>query len=358
MFIKQLSLYKFRNINSAKISPVPGINIFYGANGAGKTNILEAVYFCAVSRSQRTSADGELIMFGEPEAHIQTLIDNDGRTDKIDAHLKRFGKKGVAVNGVPVKKLNELYGTLYAVIFSHEDLKLLKASPGERRRFIDMELCQLSGVYYYNLSRYYKVLKERNNLLKSIHQKTNDETLSVWDAQLVEYGAKIIAKREEYVQTLNEAAGSVHKLLTGETLRTVYEPNVPAAYFESKLQKARSRDIQQGNTSVGPHRDDLTFLLNDTLDAKIFGSQGQQRTVALSLKLSEIQIIKQEKLTTPVLLLDDVLSELDSARQTAVLDNIFGTQIILTCTGVEHMLDEYAGKGKVFMVENGAVRTG
>lgn len=357
MRIKRISLMNFRNISSLDIELNHGINIFYGENAQGKTNILEAVSVCATGRSQRTRLDSDLIQFGQQESHIQMLVQKNEYDDRIDVHLKANGRKGIAVNGLPMKRLGELFGTLHAVMFSPEDLQLIKSGPSERRRFMDMELCQLSNVYYHDLQQYYKILKQRNSLLKQVARgRCGRDTFYLWDKQLIDFGSRILVARQRFVSKIEMIASQQHHLMTGgkETLELKYLPNTVADDFESKLESHLERDIILGSTTIGPHKDDLLFLIEGK-DAKSFGSQGQQRTVALSAKLAEIELIQQEVGTTPVLLLDDVLSELDESRQVYLLQSITGIQTILTCTGIEDSIRKYMSKTNLYQVKNGVI---
>lgn len=358
MYIKKISLLNFRNIKTLNLILNQGINIFYGDNAQGKTNILESVYMCATGRSQRTRLDGQLIMFDEKESHIQLFAKNKNRTDRIDVHIKKDEKKGIAVNGIPIRKSGDLFGTLHIVIFSPEDLQLIKNGPSERRRFMDMENCQLSNVYYYDLQQYYKVLKQRNNLLKKIQKNSMlKDSLFVWDEQLIQYGRKVIKSRELFVKKINELAMEKHTMITGgkELLCIEYKPNVESDNLEKKIKSHFERDLMLGTTNAGPHKDDLNFFINGT-DVKIYGSQGQQRTAALSAKLAEIDLIKEETGHTPILLLDDVLSELDEGRQLFLLENIKDSQIILTCTGIEDSIKKYINNSYLFYVKEGNVQ--
>lgn len=359
MTVKNVSLQYFRNFGKIELSLADGINILYGLNAQGKTNFIESVYFCATGRSHRTNYDRDLIQFTKNEAHIQLFVQKHSLTDRIDVHIKKEGKKGIAVNGIAVKKLGELFGVLLTVIFSPEDLQLVKAGPSERRRFMDMEICQLSPVYYYELQQYFRILKQRNGLLKNIQRKKElKETLFVWDEQMVTHGTKIMKHREEFINKISRLASGIHEKITGgaEKMEIVYKPSVSPKEFLDKLNKHAERDIMLGATSVGIHKDDLSFYINGC-DTRTYGSQGQQRTAALCLKLAEIELIKEEKGETPVLLLDDVLSELDRTRQTCLLESIKGVQTVITCTGMEDMLGQLADRNKcsIFFVENGGI---
>jgi len=358
MYVSTLQIADFRNISWADIELKNGINILYGQNAQGKTNFLESVYLCSTGRSHRTKFDKELVMFDKKEAHVRVYIQKNNTSEKIDVHIKKDDKKGVAVNGIALKKLGDLFGTLYGVIFSPEDLQLIKSSPGERRKFMDIELCQLSNVYYYHLQQYYKILKQRNNLLKEIIKNPSlEETLFVWDSQLVDFGKRLIESRRKFILKINEIASRKHTEITNgsENLIIEYKPNTDEENFEKKLSENIKRDIFIGSTSVGPHKDDILFLINGS-EVKTYGSQGQQRTAALSAKLAEIEIIKNETGETPVLLLDDVLSELDEGRQYYLMESIKDIQTIITCTGIEDSIKKYIKKAAVFNVENGVIK--
>ena len=357
MYITEVSLQNFRNLAQLKIEPSEGINVIYGSNAQGKTNFLESLYFCAMGRSLRGKSDQQLIRFEEEESHIRMLVQRKQRYDRIDVHLKKDEKKGIAVNGLPVRKLGDLFGTLYAVIFSPEDLSLVKDGPAERRRFLDMELCQLSKVYYYDLQQYYRILKQRNNLLKEIQKKPQlQETLFVWDDQLAKYGERIIAARKRFLIRLDEIAAEKLSQLTGgrDHLQTIYKPNCEEGMLAEKLRKNIDRDIYFGSTQSGPHKDDILFSI-DGREVKVYGSQGQQRTTALAARLAEIDLIREETGEEPVLLLDDVFSELDENRQKFLLQSIEGLQAFVTCTGIEDSVRKYISKDNLFYVDNGVI---
>ena len=298
-----------------------------------------------------------MIRFDAEESHIRTVVSKNDKEYQIDMHLRRNGSKGVAVNKIPIKKASELFGILNIVFFSPEDLNIIKNGPSERRRFIDLELCQLDKLYLSDLSRYNKVLNQRNHLLKDIYYRHDlIETLPMWDAQLLEYGRRIIQKRKQFVEELNEIIADIHSHISGgkEHLILKYEPNIDDIFFEDELLRARQKDLKLCQTTVGPHRDDMVFSV-DGIDIRKYGSQGQQRTSALSLKLSEIHLVKRSINNTPVLLLDDVLSELDSNRQNFLLNSISDIQTIITCTGLEEFVKNRFEVNKVFHVVDGHV---
>ena len=274
-------------------------------------------------------------------------------------HLKKNSPKGIAINRMPIRKASELFGIVNLVFFSPEDLNIIKNGPAERRRFIDLELSQLDRVYLSNLANYNRVVNQRNHLLKEIGfsgYEKHTGTLEIWEMKLIQYGNQIIERRKAFIEEMNEIISSIHKKLTGgrEEIRILYEPSNKELTFEQALRKYKDRDLKLKSTSVGPHRDDICFMAGD-LDIRRFGSQGQQRTAALSLKLSEIELVRQSIHDTPVLLLDDVLSELDKYRQNYLLDSIHDIQTLITCTGVEDFVNHRFSINKVFHVQNGQV---
>ena len=357
MVIKSIELKNFRNYPQLKIDLSQGINIFYGDNAQGKTNILEAIYVCATTKSHRGSKDGEMVKFGEDESHIKMGILKKDIMYRIDMHLKRNKSKGIAVDGIPIKKSSELFGIANIVIFSPEDLLIVKNGPSDRRRFIDLELCQLDKIYVYSLVNYNKVVIQRNQLLKDLPFRQDlADTLSIWDEQLVSYGQKIIEIRTTFIKELNRIVADIHKKISGgrEELVVEYEPSVNKEEFGERLLKTRDKDIRQKMTLIGPHRDDISFLING-VDIRKFGSQGQQRTAALSLKMAEIELVKLRVGQNPILLLDDVLSELDGNRQMKLLDSIENVQTLITCTGLDDFVNNRFHIDKIFCVKDGAV---
>ena len=357
MIVKSVEFSNFRNYDHLQLHFDEGTNILYGDNAQGKTNILEGVYLSGTTKSHKGSKDKEMIQFEKEESHIRSIVKKNEKEYRIDMHLRRNGTKGVAVNKVPIKKASELFGILNIVFFSPEDLNIIKNGPSERRRFIDCELCQLDKLYLSDLSRYNKVLNQRNKLLKDINYKHDlIETLPMWDVQLLEYGRNIIKKRKEFISEINEIVKDIHSKISGgkEELTLIYEPNIDDIFFEDELLKNKNRDLKLCQTTVGPHRDDILFSIKG-IDIRKYGSQGQQRTSALSLKLSEIDFVKKSINSTPVLLLDDVLSELDSNRQNYLLNSITDIQTMITCTGLEEFVRNRFEINKVFQVVNGRV---
>lgn len=357
MNIRSIELKNFRNYENLEISFDEGTNILFGDNAQGKTNILEAAYMSGTTKSHKGSRDKEMIRFGEEEAHLKTVVARGGREYQIDMHLKKNRAKGIAIDKIPIKKASELFGILNIVFFSPEDLNIIKNGPAERRRFLDSELCQLDRIYLADLTNYNKILAQRNKLLKDmIYRPGLSDTLPVWDMQLIETGKKIIRRRKQFVDELREIVSDIHYRISGgkEELFLKYEPNIDDIFFEDELSRAKEKDKKLCQTSVGPHRDDLLFSIGD-IDIRKYGSQGQQRTSALSLKLSEIELVRKSISDTPVLLLDDVLSELDSSRQNYLLNNISDTQTIITCTGLDEFVRNRFTVNRVFEVIAGHV---
>jgi len=359
MHIQRVILRNFRNIAAADLELAPGANILYGENAQGKTNFLESIYFCATGRSHRAGRYRDLVMISEKEAAIKIVAKSpSGAVDEIRMEIRPEGKFST-VNGLPIRKLGELYGHLSVVVFSPEDLSLVKAGPSGRRRFLDMELCQLYPAYYHDLRMYHKVLQQRNNLLREINfNESLRDTLEVWDEQLVEYGIRVMQARRLFIDKLGRIAAENQGNITGgrENLEIIYDNDVDENGFLEGLKKRRGADIARGATSLGIHRDDVEFRINGEI-GRSFASQGQQRTAVLAVKLAEIEIVREEKGHPPVLLLDDVLSELDKGRQNYLLHSIEGLQTIITSTGAENATGGYLRKegARVFAVESGMI---
>lgn len=362
MFIKKVQLYNFRNYENLSLEFVPGVNILTGNNAQGKTNILESLFFCAFGRSHRTSKDNEMFLFDSPFTKIELDVERE-RLDKKIKITFQGGRKFIEVNGRKLTKMEELLGNLNVVMFSPEDLKVVKETPGIRRRFLDMEICALDKMYYHTLVSYNKVLLERNNLLKMKYKDV--DILDIYDEKLSSYGSVITAKRIDYLNRLQKEAKVIHSEITGgkESISFIYKPHVGeiSSYvkeikksIKDKLLEVRSYDILKQTTGTGPHRDDFSIVINDT-DIRHFGSQGQQRTSILTLKFSSLNIIKEITGEYPVLLLDDVLSELDVSRQNFILASIEKIQTIITMTGYENIEERLIEGAKVFKIIEGKV---
>ncbi len=364
MNVTGIALANFRNYARQHLSFSKGLNVIEGANASGKTNLLEALYFCGVGRSPRTSKDKELIMWGEKEARIVLHIDKRYRSHKIEVRFSDNGQKRVLIDGVPIRRIGELMGVLNVIYFSPDDLKLIKASPKERRAFMDISLSQQSKLYFYTLLKYNLILAERNKLLKTAKSlKELNETLYIWNTQLSEHGARLVALRLDFLRGIAPIAEKTHRAIAGEGegLTLTYERSYAGeSYKELKecLEQKLSSDIEKeyalGYTLTGLHRDDILVTSNG-VDIRAFGSQGQQRTAALAIKLAEISYFEQKTGELPVLLLDDVLSELDISRRSALLRATNNIQTLLTCTDFTEKTDfDY----KKIIVSNGKIVNG
>ena len=359
MYVKSLILSNFRNYERLSVEFSEGTNILYGKNAQGKTNILEAVCLAATTKSQRGARDREMIRMGCDEGHIRMILVKNDNEYRIDIHLKKTGGKGIAVGGVPVRKASDLYGIAGIVQFSPEDLNIIKNGPSARRRFLDQILCGIDRIYMSDLVMYNRCLKERGALLKELPFRSDRiGELDIWDFKIAEIGKRITAGRKQFTADFSRKAREIHLSLTGgrEHLDVIYEPDTDEEHFEERQKKMRETDLKLKSTNCGPHRDDLGIRAND-MDLRIYGSQGQQRTEALSLKMAEIKTIEEYRHDMPVLLLDDVLSELDTERQTALLSVISRTQTLITCTGLDEFVQNQFRTDRIFHVVNGSIET-
>lgn len=359
MHITSVRLNNFRSYDELVFEPSPGLNVIVGPNAAGKTNILEAIFLAALGRSHRTHKDVELINRKFHGAYVGIQLESKVGGRSIEIRLRDKEHKALKVDGQKLTRMGELMGVLNVVMFSPEDLSIVKNSPQERRRFMDMELCQLRPMYFYKLQQYNTALKQRSELLKSSYpDKPDEKLLSAWDERLSELGGDIMTVRDKFMLELGDLACEMHGRITddNEELYTFYKPDVqfedtlPSLALRKALNDARENDLRRTVTTRGPHRDDIGIKLNGE-EARIFGSQGQQRTAALSIKLSELELIRREKGEFPVLLLDDVLSELDFDRQRALMSNAFDCQCFLTATSLEGLED--VPNMRVFECRNG-----
>ena len=339
MEIKSVQLKNFRNYTLENVVFKNGLNILEGKNAQGKTNLLEAVFLCAIGKSPRTNKEKDLLKWNETVGKVTIEFSKLNGNKKIELYLFSNQNKAIKINGVPIKKLGELMGELNAIYFSPDELKLVKESPDERRRFMDIDLSQFNKNYFYALSKYNKILNQRNKLLKSGNIQSIKETISIWNEQLSEQACYIILKRLELIEKLKVFAEKAHYYLTDNQEQMVLSyvglTDTDKDVLKQKLlnlyENSLEKDLNLGYTSVGPHRDDIKIMVNN-IDVRHFGSQGQQRSCALSLKLAELEIFKSNLGEYPVLLLDDVLSELDEFRREKLLKIINNFQTILTCT--------------------------
>ena len=358
MIVKNLKLKNYRNYSNLRIDFCDGLNVIVGANAQGKTNLIEAIYMCSIGKSLRAKFERQTIKWNEDHALISLDVEKKYGKTTIDIILSKSTKKTVRINKIPIKKIGELMGELNAVFFSPDELKLIKESPEDRRRFMDISLSQTSKSYFYLLGKYEKILANRNKLLKlEANKETIIDTLDIWNEQLANVGSKIILSRINFLNLLTPYAVLSHKYLTEEKeeLKLEYsgikgstEEEIKQKFLDA-LKKKLEKDLKLCYTTVGPHRDDIKVSIND-IDVRTFGSQGQQRTVALSLKLAEIEIIEKQTGEKPILLLDDVLSELDSNRKKRLLKFCKKTQTFLTCTDFEGEADN------LIRIENGEVK--
>ena len=360
MRVTTLRLVNYRNYGSLALRPDPGLCVLTGENAAGKTNVLESVFLCALGRSHRTVRDGELVKSGEPGGYVGVTLDTLGGPRQIEMKLSAAERKKLVVDGKALSRSGELLGVLNVVMFAPEDLTIVKGGPGERRRFIDMVISQLQPSYYYALQKYNAALKQRNALLKDPGSQYPG-ALSPWDAQLARLGAAIMLSRAEHVERVERIASTMHETLSDgrERLAVAYQPSL-AGYdpihlidqLEEALSDSVERDLRYGSTTIGPHRDDILLGLDDT-DVRVYGSQGQQRTVVLSLKLAQLEILREERGEAPVLLLDDVFSELDKRRQQMLVIAVQGCQTFLTCTHLEELAAAGVQRMQVYRAVNG-----
>ena len=360
MKIRNLDLINYRNYEKLNIEFSTGVNVFQGANAQGKTNILEAIYYCSFGKSHRTNKVKDIIMWDKKFARIRLYIEMERIDKQIEINLLSDGKKGMTINKIKLLKIGDLLGVLNIVMFSPEDLRIVKESPGVRRRFLDMEISQIDKRYYNALVAYNKVLSQRNIILKK--KNPDNDIISVYDTQLSEFGEYIVEQRINYIKLINLYGKEIHKKITmnKENVEFLYKStceyeNPIKENIIKDLIKNRKRDIATGYTSVGPHRDDFLININKA-DAKDFGSQGQQRTVVLTMKFASLEIIKKVKGEYPILLLDDVLSELDINRKKFVLKSIDGIQTFITLTGYEDIEKFLDGDYKLFTVKDKSIK--
>lgn len=354
MYIKNIKLQNFRNYIKQEITLEKGINLFYGNNAQGKTNVIESIFLCSIGKSFRAKKDKELINFEKNNLFLEINYEKKDRTGKIK-YLIENNNKEIFVNDIKLKKLSELLGNINIVLFSPEDINIIKDGPDKRRRFLNILISQLRPNYVYVYNLYQKTLEQKNTYLKKITiDRKDDNLLNIYDEKLAEYAEVINKYRNEFINKLKEKTENIHKNVTEEkeTLKIKY---ISDCYEKEKyllaLKSNRKKDIERGFTSCGVHRDDIYFFINGK-KVDVFGSQGQQRTTILTLKLAELEVIKDEIGESPVLLLDDFMSELDNNRKMNFLKNIKNTQIIITCTDEINIENVNINK---FIVNNGQV---
>ncbi len=363
MFIEKIKIENFRNYHEQEVFFHEKVNVIVGNNAQGKTNLLESIYVSSLGRSFRTAKDKEMIRFEQPYTRIMATYDSNQQEKKVDIGFNREGKKEIKVDNIKVEKMVEMLNHFYVVVFSPEDLKIVKEEPEKRRNFIDRELCKMRISYLNNLTQYKKILMQRNAYLKN--EKKDRQELQIWDDALSQYGAKVILQRKKFIEEINEISKEIHEKITQgkEQLEIQYQPSIePEENLEEliekiqkKLGKSYQRDVYTGSTGYGPHKDDLNILING-IQARQYGSQGQQRTAALSMKLAEITLIEKEKGEKPILLLDDVLSELDGDRQKYLIQALSESQLFITAAELNPQLIEALPVGNTYIVTDGKVK--
>lgn len=360
MFVTELKLNNYRNYGEEKVKFSQNTNLLVGKNAQGKTNLLETIFYSAIGKSPRANKDNDLINWQKERASFCEVVQKKEGTKTIEVSFSRTSKKSIKVNGINLLKIGDLLGTVDVVFFSPDELKLVKNAPEDRRKFMDTDISQMNKNYFYNLIKYNKIIDERNKLLKTNkNENLLAQTLPIWDSQLADYGSKLIVERIKFLEHLKKYVCDTHSFLTNgkEKLSVEYSGIVGNSQEEIKakllenLQQASEKDKRLGFTTVGPHRDDIKLVVNN-IDVRNFGSQGQQRTVALSMKISELEIFKDECGEYPILLLDDVLSELDQDRQQRLLWKIKNVQTIITATQYDPFMFQNAN---IIKIENGKI---
>ena len=362
MFISNLTLNNFRNYEKEDFTFTEGLNILTGSNAQGKTNAGEAIFFLCTGYSPRANRDKLVIKNGQESAKIEGVAKTSYGQVSVGINFYKNDNKEIFINGMKVLRIGELLGNIHSVFFNPGELKLVQESPEDRRRFLNVSLSQMSKSYFYALARYNKILSQRNNLLKEPRRSIIESTLPIWDKQLCAQAGKIIKARNEFLTELAPVASQKHEILSDgkEELQMRTESGYSGSEEEiadamnENLRNAFDKDMRLGFTTIGPHRDDIKFTLNGA-DVRVFGSQGQQRTVALSIKLAEAEIFKARTGEYPILILDDVLSELDRKRQRKLVSAIDGIQTIFTATGFDRAL--FKGKQATkFTIANGKIK--
>ena len=374
MEVTMIKLINFRNYNDLTVELNPKVNIFIGNNAQGKTNLLESIFVSACGKSFRTNKDSNLINLNKEQAYVGVKVSRRYSDRKIEIKLDRNKLKRIKINGHEIEKTSDLYSCLNTVIFSPEDLKLVKEGPQIRRSFLDDEISRIKPIYRHNLQKYNKILYQRNNLIKSIKfKKANKDTLEIWDDQLVKIGTELIMTRLIFINKLSKISKKIHSNITNNSEELVLSYNssideelanidifnkelkqsIIENYFK-KIKDSVDKDIEKGNTSVGPHRDDLNVFINN-VNVRQYGSQGQQRTSALSLKLAEVELVRNEIGEYPILLLDDVLSELDLTRRQLLISSFKDIQTIITTTDKLNFDEFDKIESSVFKISDGSI---
>lgn len=363
MYIESIELENFRNYEKEKVSFHRKVNMILGENAQGKTNLLESIYLMSLGKSFRTPREKEMIKMGSEFCRVKTAYkENGGEKEILEIFISKEGKKGIKKNSLKIEKISQLLDNIYVVVFSPEDMKIVKEDPEKRRSFMDREMCQMKYSYMSSLYSYKKILAQRNAYLKE--RKIDEDIMEVWDEQLSEAGAVLISGREDFIKKIDEISRNLNYEITEgkEKLEIKYRPSIENSENKDDLKKNimktlkknRQNDLFYGNTGKGPHKDDFDIYINEN-EAKKYGSQGQQRTAALSIKLAETKIIEKEKKEKPILLLDDVFSELDANRQKYLINSLWDMQLFITTTEISSDIKKTLPEGKEYTVENGKV---
>ena len=360
MHIDSIKLRNYRNYKQCNINLGSKLNVFVGDNAQGKTNLLESIFFASIGKSPRTNKEKDVLLWGEKQANIDIEVIKKFSKSRISMFILRNDKKTIKINNIPIRKIGDLMGELVVVYFSPDEIKLVKEAPNDRRRFMDIDISQMDKNYFYLLLRYEKILNQRNKLLKEAQNfDVLKRTISIWDEQLSKIASKIVLTRLNFVQKLNEYANEIHKKITDGKENIFLSYQGVHCYNEELIEEKIAeellnnleKDFNLKYTTIGPHRDDIKITIND-IDIRNFGSQGQQRLATLTIKLAELKLFKEEIGENPILLLDDVLSELDENRQKQFLLQIKDIQTILTCTNFPYPLEK---QDKLFFIKNGCI---
>lgn len=370
MYIKSIELNNFRNYENIEIDFDQKVNLILGNNAQGKTNLLEAIYISSIGKSFRTSKDSDMVNFSHDSCNVKVRAEKEDFDTAVEITIKKDSKKSIKKDGKIIKRTSQLLENILIVIFSPEDLKIVKDEPEKRRKFIDRELCQIKPSYYEALTKYKKALLQRNTYLKE--EKVDNSILDLWDMQLAAYGSKIIIMRKNFIKKISDISSSIHSSITSgkESLFLEYSPNIDCIqdekediisekeiemFFYDEIKKSFKNDMRQRTTTKGPHKDDILFYVNG-VNMRSFGSQGQQRTCALSLKLAELSIIKEETGEEAILLLDDVMSELDLNRQEYLIKTLKNNQIFVTTTELDQRIMDSFPDAKIIYIEKGNIK--
>ncbi|MGF6376393.1 DNA replication and repair protein RecF [Clostridiales Family XIII bacterium PM5-7] len=362
MFIKRIEIKNFRNYKFLKREFHQNVNLILGNNAQGKTNLIESIYISSVGKSFRTNKDSEMVKFDKDSASIKIEAEKAYLDTSVEIIINKDAKKSIKKDGTNIKKTADLLENILIVIFSPEDLKIVKDEPEKRRKFIDRELCQIKPLYYDSLTNYKKILMQRNAYLKE--EQIEHSILDLWDVQLAKYGGRIISIRKNFIEKISAFSGKIHQNITNgkESFLLEYNPNIDYVenineqeeYVYDELKRAFRNDLRQRTTTKGPHKDDISFFVNG-VNMRSYGSQGQQRTCALSLKLAELNLIKEETGEDAILLLDDVMSELDLERQEFLIKTLKDNQLFITTTDIDDNLIQSFPEAKIIYVKQGKI---